>query len=162
MRELLVAGHLGALVPGQRSAQVGRQGRDRRDQPVADDFGVVAVGQVHQHGVAGGALDEGGDRGLVGLAHDQVAFRKTVVGPGEPGVAEVALRLCRLLGMFARLSGVPWLLIEICARSLVTDVSAMRLVFKTGDRLVEPGSARADGSDVPVASTHRFRDGRRG
>lgn len=25
---------------------------------------------------------------------------------------------CRLLGMFARLFGVPWLLIEICARSL--------------------------------------------
>ena len=32
------------------------------------------VGQVHQHRVAGGAFDEGGDRGLVGLAHDQVAF----------------------------------------------------------------------------------------
>jgi hypothetical protein len=33
-------------------------------------------------------------------------------------VAEVALRCGRLLGMFARLSGVPWLPIEICARSL--------------------------------------------
>ena len=33
-------------------------------------------------------------------------------------MAEVALRCGRLLGMFARLSGVPWLLIEICARSL--------------------------------------------
>jgi transposase len=33
-------------------------------------------------------------------------------------VAEIALRCGRLLGMFARLSGVPWLLIEICARSL--------------------------------------------
>ena len=44
------------------------------DQPVADGFGVVPVGQVHQHGVAGGALDEGGDGGLVGLAHDQIAL----------------------------------------------------------------------------------------
>ena len=33
-------------------------------------------------------------------------------------MAEVALRCGRLLGMFARPSGVPWLLIEICARSL--------------------------------------------
>jgi hypothetical protein len=39
-------------------------------------------------------------------------------------VAEVALRCGRYLGMSARLSGVPWLLIEICARSLVTDASA--------------------------------------
>jgi hypothetical protein len=29
-----------------------------------------------------------------------------------------------LLEMSARLSGVPWLLIEMCARSLVTDESA--------------------------------------
>ena len=53
---------------------MGRQGGDRGDQPVADGFGVVPVGQVHQHRVAGGAFDERGDRGLVGLAHDQVAF----------------------------------------------------------------------------------------
>ena len=33
-------------------------------------------------------------------------------------MAEIALRCGRLLGMFARLFGVPWLLIEICARSL--------------------------------------------
>ena len=33
-------------------------------------------------------------------------------------MAEIALRFGRLLGMFARPSGVPWLLIEICARSL--------------------------------------------
>ena len=36
----------------------------------------------------------------------------------------------------------------------------MRQVFKTGDRLVEPGSAHADKGCVPVASTQRFRDGR--
>jgi hypothetical protein len=51
-------------------------------------------------------------------ADDQIAFRKTKAGPGGSGVAEIALRFGRLLGMFARLSGVPWLLIEICARSL--------------------------------------------
>ena len=34
----------------------------------------------------------------------------------------------------------------------------MRRVFKTTDGLVEPGSKRADGSDVWVASLHRFRD----
>ena len=39
-------------------------------------------------------------------------------------MAEIALRCGRLLGMFARPFGVPWLLIEICARSLVTDASA--------------------------------------
>jgi hypothetical protein len=48
----------------------------------------------------------------------KITFRKTVDGSGEPGVAEIALRCSRLLGMFARLSGVPWLLIEICAWSL--------------------------------------------
>ena len=36
----------------------------------------------------------------------------------------------------------------------------MRLVFKTTDRVVEPANGFADGSDVPVASTHRFRDAR--
>ena len=74
--------------------------------------------------VAGLALDQRADRRAVLRANDQVTFRKTEAGPGEPGVAEVALRCGRLLGMFARLSGVPWLLIEICARSLVTDASA--------------------------------------
>ncbi len=33
---------------------------------------------------------------------DQIAFRKTEAGPGGPGVAEVALRFGRSLGMFAR------------------------------------------------------------
>jgi hypothetical protein len=54
----------------------------------------------------------------------QVSFRKTVGGPGGSGVAEVALRSGRLLGMSARLSGAPRLLIEICAWSLFTDASA--------------------------------------
>jgi hypothetical protein len=72
---------------------------------------------MQQRGESAGPLDDGADRGAV-EADDQIALRKTVEGPGEPGVAEIALRCGRLLGMFARLSGVPWLLIEICARSL--------------------------------------------
>jgi hypothetical protein len=84
----------------------------------------VIVGEVQQDGEPGAALDQGADRTATCCPDDQVALRKTVDGPGEPGVAEVALRCGRLLGMFARLSGVPWLLIEICARSLVTDASA--------------------------------------
>ena len=37
---------------------------------------------------------------------------------------EVALRCGRLLGMSARPFGAPWLLIEMCAWSLVTEASA--------------------------------------
>jgi hypothetical protein len=48
-------------------------------------------------------------------------------------VAEVALRCGRLLGMSAWLSGVPWLLIEICARSLVTEASAGRSTGRCQD-----------------------------
>ena len=120
------ARHLGALVPGQRPAQVRRAGS-----------AIVAISRV------GARLSACGRRAgapascsrvvrstrvpiadLLASPDDQIAFRKTVAGPGEPGVAEIALRCGRLLGMFARLSGVPWLLIEICARSLVTDASA--------------------------------------
>jgi hypothetical protein len=46
-------------------------------------------------------------------------LRKTEAGPGGLGVAEIALRCCRLLGMSAQPSWAPWLLIEICAWSLV-------------------------------------------
>src|SRR6478736_7521519 len=45
-------------------------------------------------------------------------------------------------------------------RLSVLLLPVMRLVFKTTDGVVEPGSTRADGSDVSVASTHRFRDRR--
>jgi len=53
------------------------------------------------------SFDQGADRGPVASSHDEVALRKTVSGPGRPGVAEVALRVGRLLGMSARFSGVP-------------------------------------------------------
>jgi hypothetical protein len=78
----------------------------------------MGVRQVHQHHVSGGAFDQRSDGRLVQGSGDEIAFRKTKAGPGGSGVAEIALRFGRLLGMFARLFGVPWLLIEICARSL--------------------------------------------
>jgi hypothetical protein len=39
-------------------------------------------------------------------------------------VDEVSLRCGRLLGMSAQPFGAPWLLIEMCAWSLVTEASA--------------------------------------
>jgi hypothetical protein len=47
--------------------------------------------QVNQQREPGGALDERADGGTF-KADQQVAFRKTVDGPGGSGVAEVALR----------------------------------------------------------------------
>ena len=44
-------------------------------------------------------------------------------------------------------------------RLSVLLLPVMRLVFKTTDGVVEPGSTRADGSDVSVASTHGFETG---
>ena len=40
-------------------------------------LGLVAVGEVHEHRVAGGALDQRADRGLVVFAEQQVAFPVT-------------------------------------------------------------------------------------
>jgi hypothetical protein len=72
--------HLDALVPGQRAAQRLRQrcdlGGDGRD----DVFGLIAVGEVHEHRVTGGAFHQRADRGLVVLAQQQVAF--PVAGDG--------------------------------------------------------------------------------
>ena len=76
--QLGVLGHLGALVPGQRAAQLLGQRGDRRGDGVAHglgavpgqgraivDSGLLAVaghgGQVQQHREAGAALDEGAD-----------------------------------------------------------------------------------------------------
>lgn len=64
------------------------------------------------------ALDQSADGRQVAVADNEISFRKTEIGPGGSGVAEIALRFGRLLGMFARPFGVPWLLSEICARSL--------------------------------------------
>ena len=63
--------------------------------------------------------------------------------------------------MFARLSGVPWLLIEICARSLVTDVSAgcPRAVVSRLDQRTEKTWAHNGTSawvGVDVGKTHHW------
>ncbi len=70
----MVGGHLGALVPGQRARQMRRQSPDGPHQRVAHVFRAAAVGQVHQHHVAGRALDEGANRRAVVLPDDEVAF----------------------------------------------------------------------------------------
>ncbi len=72
--ELLVRGHLATLVPGQRAAQVLGQGLDQRHQHVADLLGGVPAGQMPEHDVAGGTLDQGHDRALASRADDQIAF----------------------------------------------------------------------------------------
>jgi hypothetical protein len=72
----------------------------------------VLTGQVHQHDVPADTFHDRADRLAPDGTDDEVAVRKTEAGPG----GSVWLRSpCALV---ARLSGVPWLLIEICARSL--------------------------------------------
>ena len=64
-------------------------------------FGFPVV-DSHNDQVSCLSVDDGSDCAGISGPHDQVAFRKTEAGPGEPGVAEVALRFGRSLGMFAR------------------------------------------------------------
>lgn len=61
-------------------------------------FGGVIDRQVQQHDVPGGSFDEGADRGPVPRPDDQIPFRKTVPGPGGPGVATDLLALRVLIG----------------------------------------------------------------
>jgi hypothetical protein len=53
---------------------------------------------------ASAVLHHGADGRAPGRTQDDVALRKTEAGPGELGVAEVALRFGRSLGMSAQLS----------------------------------------------------------
>jgi hypothetical protein len=50
---------------------------------VADGLGRVVTGQVEEHDVAGGTLDQGPDRGPAGLADDEVTL--PVAGNGPVG-----------------------------------------------------------------------------
>src|SRR5207248_7621349 len=102
--QLGMLGHLGALIPDERAAQLLGQRRDRRGDRVADGLGSVpgerrpvllprlaAVAlparQVQQQREAGAALDQRPDRGAL-EAQDQVtlamAGHGTVVGLGGP------------------------------------------------------------------------------
>ena len=65
-----MAGHLAAAVPGQRPPQVCRQPSHVVDQRAGHRVGLVAVGQRDDHRVAGGAVDEGGDRGRPRSEHE--------------------------------------------------------------------------------------------
>ncbi len=101
--ELGVLGHLGALVPRQRTSQLLRQGGDRRSDRVAYGLGAMTGEsgsvvdpllfsvawhgwEVQQHREPGRALHQCSDRGTV-QAQDQVAFpvswQLAVVGLGR-------------------------------------------------------------------------------
>jgi len=60
-REFVVAAHLAALIPGQRPSRASQKAREGVDEGVTDMFGASPVGQVQEHHVAGGAVDEGAD-----------------------------------------------------------------------------------------------------
>src|ERR1019366_8902371 len=90
--EFGVPGHLGALIPGQRSTQLLGQRRDRRSDRVADGFGAVScerwavldahltmaghAWQVEEDREPGGAFNQRADRRAV-QAEDEIAFPMT-------------------------------------------------------------------------------------
>src|SRR5260221_6162634 len=69
-----VLGHLGALVPGDRSAQVRGHVPDGLDDALADRFGVAAVRQRNRDKVPALALHQGSHRGFPRLADHEVTF----------------------------------------------------------------------------------------
>jgi hypothetical protein len=79
--DLGVHGQLLALVPGQRSAQLGWKPSERGDQRVADCLGGVPSGQVQQHREPGVAIDQGADRRPVLLPGDQIPFPMSRLRP---------------------------------------------------------------------------------
>src|ERR1019366_10547902 len=88
-------GYLGALIPSERAAQVGRKGSDCRHQPVSDGFGPVVLGKMQQHHVTGGSFHQGSDRGPAVRSQDVGSDRSALpafelVGfsgpPAEPDV----------------------------------------------------------------------------
>ena len=60
--------------PSQGFDHVGGLAALRRGDRPGCGGGAVAVGQPHHQGVAAGSFDEGGHRGAVGFADDQVAL----------------------------------------------------------------------------------------
>jgi hypothetical protein len=61
MTDLVVVGHLRALVPGQRQPDdVGQRGQ-QRGETASGRFRAVVGGQVDQAQVTAGPVDEGGD-----------------------------------------------------------------------------------------------------
>ena len=66
--DLLSLAQLDALVPGEGPAQGLWERLDLGSQRWRDLVGLVAVGEMHEHRVAGAALHQRADRGLVVLA----------------------------------------------------------------------------------------------
>ena len=73
-RELSVARHLLALVPGDGRGQLPRQGGDGRLHGRLDLDGPLAVGEVEQEQVASRALDEGADGAATSCSHHEVSL----------------------------------------------------------------------------------------
>src|SRR5262249_49289071 len=74
--EARVIRHLFALIPGQRTLELCRQGVDVFGERVSDLVSAVSVRQRDQHHEAGRALHQGGHR-VHALAHQQIAFPVT-------------------------------------------------------------------------------------
>lgn len=82
---LLVVGHLRALIPGQSEARGLGKSRQYGEECVADGLGGAVDGQVHQPQVAVGAVDQGGDGGLVLPTDDEVSLPVTDAGAVQGG-----------------------------------------------------------------------------
>ena len=87
--EVGVIGHLGALVPGDRSAQLVGQRRDRSAHRGVHRGGRAVSVQVQQEHQAGGALDQRADSAARVRAQDQIAFPVARHG--------AVIRFCRAL-----------------------------------------------------------------
>ena len=72
--DVLPAGHLASLVPGQGLDHVSGLAAEGASHGVSGPVGVVAVGKGHCEGLAAQPLHEGRDRGAVAGADDQVAL----------------------------------------------------------------------------------------
>lgn len=69
-----MAGHLGALVPGETPTCLFRQRAEGGDEGVTHLAGRVSLGQRDQAEIAGASVDERGNGGLAACAHDEVAL----------------------------------------------------------------------------------------
>jgi hypothetical protein len=73
-RELVMAGHLGALIPGETLSGLLRKLTEDGDKGIAHVAGRVSLRQRDQPEIAGASVDQGSDGGLVAGAHDKVSL----------------------------------------------------------------------------------------
>ena len=88
-----MVGHFAAAVPGQRPPRVRRQLAHAFDQHAGHRVGLVPVGSRDDHGVAGGAVDEGGDRRWARCEY-QITLRGRPPPGCRPGSAARGCRPC--------------------------------------------------------------------